>query len=446
VIEAVSTVARWSVSVMPRWWGLAAGLSVAVLLGCSNNSPMQPSAPGQIAVSSGNNAPGLVGYAVNHRPAVLVTDASKKPLAGQVVTFAISTGGGSLVNAVDTTNAAGIAQVGQWVLGGSPGVNTLTATVSGSGVGGNPVAFTDTGYAAGYPITIQPYGAGLPPAAQTAFDSAVAKWERIVYRPLYTVSLSVVTAGTCDVNTPALAGSTSGVVIFASVDSIDGSGKILAEAGPCYVRTNIPSGSPGNGLTMAGVIKFDSADIGGLISGGTLNSVVLHEMAHVIGFGPLWGPPSPPILGNCIQNLSTPPGTIKDTYFSCPKAQAAFDSIGGTTYTGGHIVPVENCGTSPFVYPQCTTGTVNGHWRQVVFGNELMVGFLPANPQLSVVTIAAQEDLGYTVNYAAADPYTHTFTERAAGAAPLLALGDDIRHGVIYFVDGTGKVVGSLRQ
>lgn len=388
--------------------------------------------PANIAVVVGNNKPGLVGYGVNIRPAVLVTDVNNAPVSGQTVTFAVTSGGGSVTSAVATTSAAGIAQVGKWVLGAAPGLNTLTATVAGSGIVGNPVTFSDTGYTAGYPITIKPYGAGLPPAAKAAFDSAVAKWSRIVYRPLSSASLSVVTAGACDVGTPALSGTTTGMVIFAAVDSIDGAGKILAEAGPCYVRGS-------NSLTIVGVMKFDSADIGGLISNGTLNYVVLHEMSHVLGFGSLWGPPSPPVTANCLQLLSTPPGTIQDTYFSCPKAQAQFDSIGGTSYSGGNIVPVENCGISPFVYPTCTTGTVNGHWRQAVFGNELMVGFLPANPQLSVVTVAAQEDLGYTVNYAGADPYVHTFTLRQ-GPAPVLDLRDDIRHGPIYVVDAAGAV------
>ncbi len=102
-------------------------------------------------------------------------------------------------------------------------------------------------------------------------------------------------------------------------------------------------------------------------------------MGHVLGFGTLWDQ-SP---NACWRSPSSPPGTIQDTYFSCPKARAAFDSVGGTTYTGGgssppagNKVPVENCGTSPFVSPVCGGGTVNGHWREVVLGNELMTGYV----------------------------------------------------------------------
>jgi len=413
---------------------------VAVAGGAAGAGTLTVLAPaGAVAAYAGNNQPGLVGYAVNVPPAVRVTNSSGSPVSGQTVTFAVASGGGSVTGAVATTNTSGIAQVGQWVLGAAAGVNTVTATVNGAGIAGNPVAFTDTGYSAGYPITILPYGAGVPATVQTAFDSAVAKWRRLIYRPLSTISLSGVAAGTCGSGTPALSGTTNGLVIYASVDSIDGPKKILAQAGPCLIRSS-------SGLTVVGVMKFDSADIGGLIADGTLKAVVLHEMGHVIGFGTLWDLPSPPFPAACLQLPSTPPDDIQDTYFSCPKGRAQFDSIGGTSYAGGQKVPVENCGTSPFVFPACTTGTVNGHWRQVVFGNELMVGFLPSNPTLSVVTVAAQEDLGYTVNYAGADPYVLPAKARAVPAAPVLALGDDVRRGPIYVVDEKGRIVRVMNR
>ena len=51
-------------------------------------------------------------------------------------------------------------------------------------------------------------------------------------------------------------------------------------------------------------------------------------------------------------------------------------------------------------------GTRDGHWREEIFANELMTGFLDtgANP-LSRVTIGAFEDLGYGVDYERADAY-----------------------------------------
>ena len=60
-------------------------------------------------------------------------------------------------------------------------------------------------------------------------------------------------------------------------------------------------------------------------------------------------------------------------------------------------MPVENTGGP---------GTREGHWRETVFRNELMSGFIaaPGNP-MSRVTVASLGDLGYEVDIDAAEPY-----------------------------------------
>ena len=68
-------------------------------------------------------------------------------LTGVTVTFTVTSGGGTVTGATQTTDASGIATVGQWVLGPNLGINTLTATAAGSGFVGNPVTFVATGTA-----------------------------------------------------------------------------------------------------------------------------------------------------------------------------------------------------------------------------------------------------------------------------------------------------------
>jgi hypothetical protein len=52
-------------------------------------------------------------------------------------------------------------------------------------------------------------------------------------------------------------------------------------------------------------------------------------------------------------------------------------------------------------------GTAGVHWSESMFGNELMTGFISGTPDpFSIPTVGAMQDLGYTVNYAAADPYS----------------------------------------
>ena len=86
-----------------------------------------------------------VASAVAVAPSVLVTDAHGNPVgAGTSVTFAVVNGGGSITGPVTVqTNALGHATVGGWVLGPTPGSNTLSAA-SGS-LSGSPVTFTATG-------------------------------------------------------------------------------------------------------------------------------------------------------------------------------------------------------------------------------------------------------------------------------------------------------------
>jgi hypothetical protein len=52
-------------------------------------------------------------------------------MGGVAVTFVVSTGGGTVAGGSTTTNDDGIASVVSWVLGATPGVNTLTASVAG---------------------------------------------------------------------------------------------------------------------------------------------------------------------------------------------------------------------------------------------------------------------------------------------------------------------------
>ena len=397
-----------------------------------------PGAPASVAPYLGGNQVGLVGYGVNVRPAVLVTDVNGTPVPGAVVAFAVTSGGGSGTRLTDTTDSSGHAQVGSWILGASPGLNTIRATVGSL----PPAAFTDTGVVGEYSIQIQFYGAYRPTAAESAAVTAAAsRWEQIIYRHPGSPLLVNDTAGSCGAREPAVNGFISDVLILASFDAIDGLGGTLAEAGPCVVATGT---GPGAGLAVVGVMRFDTADVGMLISGGDFNAVVLHEMGHVLGFGTLWelSPPWPSV--DCLQRPSKPPNALFDTYFSCSGgtayAAAEFDSVGGATYSDRNVVPVENCATYPYVFPTCGAGTVNAHWRQTVFSNELMVGFLPSYPKLSVVTVGSLQDLGYTVNYAGADSYTHTFMAPPAGGVARLFLGDDIHHGPLYAVDRSGRL------
>ena len=85
-----------------------------------------------IAFISGNDQTAAPGSAVAIPPSVRVrTSADGNAVPGLTVVFAIASGGGTATGAMQITNAAGIATVGSWTLGATPGINTLSVSLVG---------------------------------------------------------------------------------------------------------------------------------------------------------------------------------------------------------------------------------------------------------------------------------------------------------------------------
>jgi hypothetical protein len=385
-----------------------------------------------VSVSAGNAQTAQVSTAVATAPAVRVDDANGNPVSGVAVTFAVGSGGGSVTGGSATTSSNGIATAGSWVLGATAGANTLTATAAGTGLTGNPVTFTATGSAtpppagAGYNIELRFVTTGS--ATQVAaFNAAAARWQSIITADLSNVITGAQAAGTCGTGTPAFNETIDDLVIFVSFVAIDGPGNVLGSAGPCLIRNS-------NSLTVVGTMRFDTADLATMEANGSLNSVILHEMGHVLGIGTLWS-----TLG-LLADPSLPSSPGVDTRFTGANGIAGFNTVGGSTYTGGGKVPVENT--------QGGAGTRDGHWRESVLQNELMTGFLNSGVQnpLSVLTIRSLTDLGYTVSVTPADPFFLTLTANAkASPGPVLDLGDDILRLPISVIDDAGRVVRVIR-
>ena len=236
-----------------------------------------------------------------------------------------------------------------------------------------------------YKIELRFFGRTLTASQQALFTNAKARLESIIVGSVPPVNAAGADPAACGATGVAKLNETiPGLVIYASIDSIDGRGKILAEAGPCYVRS---SNSTKDFRTSIGIMKFDSADLSSLAGSGNLQQVITHEMMHVVGFGTFWDTTSTNLLINYGANV----------------AYVGAGGIAGCKAIGGNTI----CATSvPVEGSQGSEGTINSHWRESTFGNELMTGFVNSgtNP-LSVMSIRSLEDLGYTVNPAVADKY-----------------------------------------
>jgi len=88
-------------------------------------------APTQLLIAAGNFQSAPAGTAVSDVICAAVRDANNLPAAGVTVTWGDVTGGGSLSGEMQLTDASGIARLGSWTLGTSPGINTITASSAG---------------------------------------------------------------------------------------------------------------------------------------------------------------------------------------------------------------------------------------------------------------------------------------------------------------------------
>ena len=281
------------------------------------------------------------------------------------------------------------------------------------------------------------YVGAEPTAAQKAIVRQAADvWERVITHGIpdrFIASSSV----TCDDGDPSLFGAhVDDLVVYIKVGAIDGRGGTLAQAGPCWTR--LPSRLP-----YLGIVIFDTADLTALQSAGVLRRIAAHEIAHALGFGTRWeqmaGPHGLPLLR---QPSLAPDGAEvpgRDTYFSGRAAVAAFDAAGGHAYRRGAKVPVEND------TGQYGVGTLDAHWRESVFEAELMTSSQlmqrGTNEPLSLVTVAALDDMGYMVDYDAAEPYTLPVSARAAARrsahaeADVYDLSGDVRQAPVMTED-----------
>ncbi|MET9573101.1 leishmanolysin-related zinc metalloendopeptidase [Streptomyces virginiae] len=218
---------------------------------------------------------------------------------------------------------------------------------------------------------------GLSNSQKDVFAEAAERWARVIVGDLETAIIR-------DFSGEVIV---DDILIDAEGVFLDGVFGVLGEAGPRVFRPQ--TALAGAGLPVKAIMRFDKADLGQMEDDGSLLDVITHEMGHCLGvsafvwsaFGLLkdW----PPIVM---------PG---NPTFVGPGAMAEFGLLRGE---GQPLpVPVANVGGP---------GSAGSHWRETVFGNELMSPTIAAagNP-LSRLTAASLGDIGYEVDLDGAEPY-----------------------------------------
>lgn len=346
------------------------------------------------------------GKAVADPPSVRVTDRNGYPVAGVEVLFQVTAGGGSVTGSPAYTSASGAATAVEWTVGGD-GAQEVVAQVAGQPE--LSVAFTATARApyAGYDVSLQFLTSASDPVVR-AFNRARARIEEIITGDLPDVYFGT-GLNACGY---LLSGATDDLFIGVEVANIDGAGGILGQAGPCLIRTS-------SSLPAFGIMRFDAADLAVMEADGTLDSVILHEMLHVVGIGTIWES-----LG-----LLQGAGGADPVFLGAGATEAFLAFNGGPTYAGAPV-PVENTGGS---------GTQDSHWRESVFGRELMTGWIggATNP-LSRTTIGSLADLGYSVQLDAAEPFDISAALRLPGPAPVRM--DEVILKPTHGIDDAGRL------
>jgi len=343
-----------------------------------------PGPPSAIRVTGGDNQEAPAGDELPAEVRVQVTDRFGNGASQQPVRFEILAGGGTVTPATAVTDAHGVAGGIRWRLGAHGGAQTLRALLQ-------PLA-VDFSAQIQSAFNIDVRFIGVPPSAavQASFRSAAERIRAAVVGDMEDVSVQGLDVFSCTGGqAAALSETIDDILIFASITNIDGVGRILARAGPCFLRNT--SLQP-----LVGVMQFDAADVPALLNSARLESVVLHEMLHVVGIGSLWR----------VRNFVTGIGTT-DPRYSGPIAFARCTAIGfGSSCVGG--VPLENTGGS---------GTAEVHWRESVFDRELMTGFAESAGEmpLSLMTLGSLADYGFVINERSADPFQPGAAARIPG-------------------------------
>ncbi|MGM9509881.1 leishmanolysin-related zinc metalloendopeptidase [Larkinella sp. GY13] len=258
------------------------------------------------------------------------------------------------------------------------------------------------------PFTIEVrFLGGLTENQKNAFKAAADRWSSVIVGDLPTIKVD--------------GENIDDVLILAEGSDIDGSGGILGQAGPTHLR-------PANAgvaafLPAKGRMTFDKADLENMENNGSLTHVITHEMGHVLGIGTIW----------TRKGLLKGAGTTNPT-FTGTLAMFEYGQLKGT---GPAPVPVEN---------QHGPGTQDSHWREPIFRNELMTGFIDmGNNPLSRVTVGSLKDMGYVVDMNAAEAYTLPNLLQLAESGELISAEDSLELGTMLSIIPTVLPEDSLQ-
>lgn len=166
---------------------------------------------------------------------------------------------------------------------------------------------------------------------------------------------------------------------------IDGFSRVLGQAGV--------TGADGTLFPTQGMLRIDSADARAMLANGSYAKVAVHEIFHAMGFGSFWlYMPNGPFQRD-------PSGVVRVVG---ENTLLAYRTIYPGLASRWPTPPIEDVGSA---------GSVSSHWKDSVFGRELMTSRINSASSgydwLSGMSLAAMADAGWVTTFDPFQPNRH---------------------------------------
>ena len=222
-------------------------------------------------------------------------------------------------------------------------------------------------------------GKPLSGAQKALLQQAVTRVSTLIASRFQPVSLDL-PGGECDKGLPAIRERVTRFFVFVVVKDLGDD--VYGDSTPCdlHDKTYLP---------VYGTIDLNSRGLDSLTPAELIDTMI-HELLHALGVGTLWTPDERVSLSGDSDGRSLVRKTGRQWFYTAPRALAAYKALGGQ-------------GTGILLDPD------QGHWAGPLFCSEILSGAAGdvtdrVNP-ISLITLAALEDLGYTANLGRADHY-----------------------------------------
>ncbi len=442
--------------------------------------------PGALAVYAGNGQTATTSTAVAIPPAVSVKDTFNNPVPGVAVAFVVTAGNGNVSGSPATTNTSGIATVGSWTLGPTPGSNALAATVAGLNATATftatatprPASSTRTTVTAAPTAIIASTGTSAATITVTARDESglpisgaavvltASGYGNTLTQPAGTTDANGVATGTLSSTgrgTKTVSATVGGVAITqtaavtvsagpaTTIAILRGNNQTAGAGTPVFTPPAVIVGDAFNNSVPGVNVTFAVTAGGGSVSGtnpvitdaGGIAAIGGWTLGDQVGTNTLSATAEGGgIAGNPVTFTATGVGEFwtRLAYLPTPRQFLAAGAVNGTLYAVGGSAPQGSGNLSTVEAYNPATNAWAPRASMPTPRSDLGIGVV--NGVLYAVGGRNPDPTGTTLvvgTVEAYDPVTDTWTARAAMPTPRADLAVAVVDGILYAIGGAGE-------